>query len=209
MSNPVRTAGIVGALGGALTALSGLLVETVVTPASDIPDDRWSYPWSGAAFVAVCVVYAAFHALVYYGVLGFARGGAAGTGRAARIGTATALAGTAVLFVSEFLSIPVADQRVDDTGAALVGACFGLGTLLSAVGFVVAGVATVRAAHWDGWRRYTPLATGVWLTALVFLAMTPLLPVGVAVYGLLLTALGVAVATGPVRTAAPAPRAAA
>jgi len=195
MSNPVRTAGVVGAIGGALSALSGLLVETVVKPATDVPDDRWSYPWSGGAFVAVCVVYAVFHALVYYGILGFARSGVAGPGRAARIGTATALAGTAVLLVAEFLSIPVADQRVDDPGAGLVGACFGLGTLLSAVGFLVAGVATVRAARWDGWRRYTPLALGVWTTVLVFLAMTPLLPVGVAVYGLLLTALGVALAT--------------
>jgi hypothetical protein len=32
--------------------------------------------------------------------------------------------------------------RMDDTGARLVGACFGLGTLLSAIGFIVAGTAT-------------------------------------------------------------------
>lgn len=197
MSNHIRTAGVVGAIGGALTALSGLLVEAVVKPTTDVADDRWSYPWSGGAFVAVCVVYAGFHALVYYGVLGFARSGVAGPGRAARVGTVTALAGTAVLFLAELLSIPVADRSVDDPGAALVGACFGLGTLLSAIGFLAAGVATVRAARWDGWRRYVPLATGVWLTALVFLAMTPLLPVGVAVYGLLIVALGVAVATQP------------
>jgi len=73
--------------------------------------------------------------------------------------------------------------------------------VLSAAGFLVAGVATVRAARWDGWRRYTPVATGIWLTAMLFLVVTPALAVGVAVYGLLLTALGVALTTRPVPAA--------
>jgi hypothetical protein len=193
----IRRAGILGVLGGALTALAGILVQGVVMPASDVSDEMWSYPWSSDAFVAVSAVYAVLHALVFVGILGYARSGVAGTGRAARAGTATALAGTAVLLVAELLSIPVADQRLDDSGAGLVGACFGLGTALSAIGFLVAGVATVRAARWDGWRRFVPLATGIWLTVLVGLAMTAALPFGVGVYGLCVTALGVALVTQP------------
>jgi hypothetical protein len=135
--------------------------------------------------------------LVFVGILGYARSGVAGPGRSARVGTVIALTGTAVLFAAELLSIPIADQRIDDTGAGLVGACFGLGTLLSAVGFIVAGVATLRAARWDGWRRFVPLVTGIWLAVLVFLAATPALTVGVTLYGLFLTALGVALWTQP------------
>jgi hypothetical protein len=208
MRNTLHRAGMIGVLGGALTAISGLVVEVIVKPTSDVSDEMWSYPWSGGAFVAVCVLYAVFHALVFVGVLGYARSGVAGPGRAARIGTGTALVGTAVLLVAEVLSIPIADQRNDDTGAGLVGTCFGLGTFLSAVGFIVAGVATMRAARWDGWRRYVPLATGIWLMALVGLAMTPLLTIGVAVYGVLIAALGVALVTQP-EPAASRPRSAA
>jgi hypothetical protein len=197
----IRRAGILGVLGGALTTLSGVLVQGVVLPASDVSDEMWSYPWESGAFVTVSAVYAVLHALVFVGILGYARSGVAGTGRGARAGTTIALAGTAVLLVAELLSIPVADQRLDDTGPGLVGACFGLGTALSAVGFIVAGVATVRAARWDGWRRFVPLATGVWLAILVGLAMTAALAFGVGLYGLLIAALGVALVTQPTPSA--------
>lgn len=193
----IRRAGLLGAVGGALTVISGVVVQGVVQPASDVSDEMWSYPWSSGALVAVSLVYAAFHALVFIGVLGFARSGVAGPGRGARVGTVVALTGTAVLFAAELLSIPVADQRMDDTGAGLVGACFGLGSVLSAIGFIVAGIATVRDGRWDGWRRFVPLGTGIWLAALVALAATPALAIGVTLYGLFLVALGVALWTQP------------
>jgi hypothetical protein len=193
----VRRAGIVGTAGGVLTALSGAAVATYVVPVTDVPDTMWSYPWSSGALVPVSVAYAVLHGLVLVGLLGFGRSGVAGDGRAARLGVMAAVVGTAVLFVAELLSIPVASQRVDDTGAGLVAACFGVGTIVSAVGFVVAGVATLRARRWDGWRRFTPLATGIWLAAMMALVMTPALAVAVMLYGLLLTALGVALVTRP------------
>ena len=145
----------------------------------------------------VSLAYAAFFVLIFVGVLGFARSGVAGPGRGARIGTVVALAGTALFFAGELLSIPVADQRLDETGAGLVTACFGVGNLLSAIGFIVAGVATVRAGQWDGWRRFVPLATGIWLVVLLGLVATPALAIGVGLYGLCLTALGVALWTQP------------
>jgi hypothetical protein len=117
-----------------------------------------------------------------------------------------AVVGTLLLAVAELASIPVADQRMDDTGPGLVGAGFGLATLVSAAGLLVAGVATVRAGYWSGWRRFAPLAVGVWLAAMIALVDTPALAVSVTLYGLLLTGLGVAVATGPVPAARrPAP----
>jgi hypothetical protein len=126
------------------------------------------------------------HVLVFVGVLGFARGGLAGKSRGARVGVALALAGTALLFIGELASIAVRDQKVDDTGAELVGAIFAIAIVLSAVGFLS-----------SGWRRYAPLGVGIWATVLLGLNMTKALPAGVALYGLCLLALSVALYTQP------------
>ena len=193
----IRRAGLLGAIGGALTVISGAIIQGIVQPASDVSNEMWSYPWTSDAYVPVSLVLAALYALVFIGVLGFARSGVAGPGRGARVGTVVALTGTAVFFAAQLLSITVADQRVDLNGAGLVAACFALGGVLSAIGFIVAGIATVRARRWDGWRRYVPLATGIWLVALNILVVTPTLATATAVYGLLLTALGVALWTQP------------
>jgi hypothetical protein len=193
----LRRAGLLGAVGGALTAISGVVVQGFVQPASDVSDEMWSYPWSSDALVPVSLLYALFYALIFAGILGYARSGVAGPGRSARVGTVLALTGTAVLFAAELLSIPIADKRVDEAGSVLVTVCFALGTLVSAIGFIVAGVATVRAGQWNGWRRFVPLATGIWLAVLNGLAPTPALASGVTLYGLLVTALGVALWTQP------------
>ncbi|KJK45352.1 hypothetical protein UK23_26395 [Lentzea aerocolonigenes] len=188
--------------GAAATVLSGVLTQFFVLPSTTVADTQWSYPWPSDTFVLVCLVYAVFHALVLVGVLGFARGDAVGTSRAARAGGALAVAGTGVLLVAELASIPFRDEALSATGPSVVGAVFGLGTLLTAVGFLMLGVTTLRAGVWQGWRRYVPLATGVWTTLLVGLAATPLLPFGVGVYGLCLLLLGVAMRSPVVATTA-------
>jgi hypothetical protein len=193
----IRRAGTVGAIGGALTALSGLVVQAVVQPASTVSDQVWSYPWSPALLGPVSVVYAVFHGLVLYGVFGLARSGIAGPGRGARVGTTLAMVGTALLAVAELVSIPFADQPLDAPGPSAVGALFGLATVLSGVGFVVAGVTTLQAGAWSGWRRFVPLVTGLWLILTTGLAMTAALAAGVGVYGLCLLALGLALRSQP------------
>lgn len=185
--------------GGAITALSGLVVQAVVLPSTTVPDTQWSYPWSPDVFVPITLLYAVFHGLVMVGVVGYARSGAAGTNR---VGPALAVAGTAALFVAELASLPFRADPIDAAGPAAVGTLFGLGTLLTGIGFLVAGLATVRAGVWHDWRRYVPLATGIWSTLLVGIAFTPALAAGVGVYGLGILALGLAL-----RTPAPATRA--
>ena len=106
-------------MGGALTAISGLVVAGIIQPASDVSDDMWSFPWSSDALVPVSVLYAVFHALVLVGLLGFARSGVSGEGRSGRVDTSVAMIGTVLLLVAELASIPVAGQRLDDTGAGL------------------------------------------------------------------------------------------
>ncbi|MEU4195332.1 hypothetical protein AB0E69_25760 [Kribbella sp. NPDC026611] len=189
MNRNLSTAGLTGA---ALTTLTGLAVEVVVKPATDVSDQQWSYPWTSGPFVAVSIGYAVLHLLVFLGMLAVLR---ALTSRTARIGAGIAAAGTLVLLLAEIASIPIADQRLDDTGAQVIGAFFGAGVALTAIGLLTAGIAVLRSNDWTGWQRYVPLGAGVWSLVLIGLSMTSALPLGVAVYGLTLCALFLAVRT--------------
>jgi hypothetical protein len=194
----LRRGAIAGMVGATATAISGLVVQAVIQPATSVSDKMWSYPFSSSALIPMSILGALLHLLVFIAVLAFARSGLAGPSRAARIGLILALAGTALLFVGELASIPVRDQHVDDTGATIAAAIFGIGGVLSAVGFVAAGLATARAGLWHGWRRFTPLATGISIGAVLGLQLVDALAAGITVYGLCLLALAVALYTQPV-----------
>ncbi|TDO56795.1 hypothetical protein EV651_112182 [Kribbella sp. VKM Ac-2571] len=196
-----RNLGITGLIGAAVTTLTGLAVEVVVKPASEISDKLWSYPWSADAFVPVSIVYAVLHLLVFLGMVAVFR---AMTTRAGRIGAALAAGGTLVLLLAELASVPIADQRLDDTGPQLVGACFGLGVALTAIGLIVAGVVALRL--WTGWQRYAALLAGVWSVVMIGLSMTSALPLGVTIYGITLCVLFAAVLTRRTQAAASNPR---
>jgi hypothetical protein len=196
-TDSLRRAAIAGIVGATGTVIGGLVVQIVVQPATTVSDEMWSYPFSSAALVPVSILRASLQVLVFIVVLGAARSGLAGTSRSAHIGLFLALAGTALLFVGELASIPIRDQRGDDTGAAIVGAIFGIGGLLSATGFIAAGLATARAGLWQSWRRFTPLATGISIGGVLALQPVGALDAGVAVYGFCLLALAVALYTQP------------
>jgi hypothetical protein len=189
---------------GAGTAIAGAVLAFGIQPATDISDDFWRYPWSSSgAFVAFSVFSAVLHALVIVGLVAFARSGAAGSSRGAAVGVALAVAGTALLLVGELASIPIRNAQVDDTSAVIVGAIFGLASIASTCGFLLVGWATLRAGVWHGWRRFTPLVTGIWLVILtpVALASPTLLHGGVGIYGLCLLAMAIALRTAPGRAA--------
>jgi hypothetical protein len=196
-NDSVRAAAVSCAVGAAATTIGGIAVQAIVQPATAVPDDRWSYPWSSSALIPISILWASLHVLVFYGVLGFARSGIAGTSRSARLGAAAALGGTAMLFVGELASIAVRNQLTDDTGATIVGAIFGIAILLTSVGFLAVGTATIRSGNWYGWRRLTPLSAGIASCALLGLNSTKALPTGVAVYALCLLTLGIALYTQP------------
>ena len=173
-----------------------MLVLAVTTQAvqtdTDIPTHQWSYPWWSQAAVLFYLLSAGAQALLAVGILGLRRRGVTGASRAGNLGLAAAVAGTVLLVIGELASIPIRHQLVDDGWPRVVETVFGVGTVATAVGFLVAGVATVRAGVWRDWRRFTPLAIGIWSVALIGLQFTPALPTAVAVYGLCFLALGVA-----------------
>lgn len=184
--------------GSAVIALAGAVLALALQPTTSVSDDLWRYPFSSSgAFVAFSAVSAVLYGLVMNGLVAFGRGGAAGRSRSATVGVAAAVIGTALFLVGQVASIFIRDARFDDTEAQIVIACFALGSFISMIGFLLAGRATARAGIWDGWRRFTPLATGLWLVVLNVLpvAVPALLNAGVGIYGLCLLAVAVAMHT--------------
>jgi len=117
-----------------------------------------------------------------------------GTGR---IGAIFALLGCIVFVAAHAVSLIFRDARVDDPEGLAAIALFLLGTLCSAGGFIVAGVAVVRAGRWTSWRRYSVLPVGIWMLCIVPLQFTPLLPLTVAVYAATVSAFAVALLAEP------------
>jgi hypothetical protein len=192
----LRRAGMACIAGALITAI-GTAVSQIVQASTAVSEEAWSYPWASGTFVGISLLWGISHALIFIGLLGLRRSGLAGPTRGATVGLALPLTGTALLLVGELASIPIRDQNVDDTGPAIVGSVFGLGTLLSAIGLILAGKATMQAGLWRDWRRFTPLVTGVWALVLVGLVFTEVMAAGIAVYGLCFLALGVALYTRP------------
>jgi hypothetical protein len=152
----------------------------------------------GRQLAPVSVLFALFHLLVFLGMVAFAR---SVSSRGARVGSALALVGTFVFFLAEFATIPFADQRMDETGPQIVGAAFGLGVTLTAVGLIVAGISVLRSGGWHWWRRYAPLGAGLWSLVMIGLSFTGALAAGVAIYGISLCVLYLAVYTLPTEEA--------
>jgi hypothetical protein len=195
----------------AIALIAGAIIHTAAGLAGQfaqartlVSDDRFSYPWTSAELVVVSFAEALAFGL---GLLGFAAlraGGVAGPTRAARAGLGAALAGSVLFVVAELASIPVRDELADQGWAGAVGGVFGLATLLLGGGLTAAGVAARRARLWEGWRPTALLACGVWTLALLGIVITPLMPLGVAVMGVLQAAIGIALMTRPTPVAAEA-----
>lgn len=137
------------------------------------------------------VLQGVIHVAELAGVIALLLSGAAGTGWLGRTGLGAAVLGQVVLVVAELVY-----PGDPDLGDQL----FGVGPVLSALGMVAAGVAVLRAGTWTGWRRFTPLAVGLWsivvLTPALVVSGGPPAPVAlwaIAGWDLTWLLLGVAV----------------
>jgi hypothetical protein len=118
----------------------------------------------------------------------------ASAGRAANVGLKVVVAGTALLFLCELLTIPLVDTVASATSSSIVDTLFGLATVLVTFGMIAAGSTLLRARPWGSWRRYAPLTCGVLSLVVVPLQFTSASWLGIAIYGLGYGVLGSAAA---------------
>ena len=184
-------AGATTVAAGAVQADGGILTQAY-RGASPVADERLTFPWEGATAVATTLTWGITQLMLVGALLVFARSGAVGPGRAGRTGAALAVAGGAAFVGGHALTLLFLDAVVDDPVGVAVIAVFAVGGLLNLVGFLMAGIATLRAGRWSSWRRFTPLAVAAGMVAVMPLQFTPLLPLSVAVYSAGIVALGLA-----------------
>lgn len=164
----IRVAGWLCLVAGLLGVASGVYLA-VMEPAVD--DGLWSYPQSTGEFAWTQLWFAIQHLGLLAGILALGRSGAAGQRRGARAATLVAAGGMGALAVTELVAILPAEEPVDATFPMVLGAVYGLVCTVLGVSLTVLGVQVVRAGVWAGWRRWVPLALGVWVFVPMFPAM--------------------------------------
>ena len=163
----VGPSGLVCLAAGLLGAASGVFLA--LYPAQ-VPDDRYSYPFTAAGFAAIQVWFCIHHLGLLAGVAALGPSGALGPGPAGRWGARLAVAGVALLSLTELLAVTARHRTLGD-GTATLDTLYSISSLLIGVGLITAGIAVRRAGRWRGWRSLVVLVAGVW----VFVPMVPAL----------------------------------
>lgn len=184
-------------LAGALLTIATSVEVGVAAANTTVPDDLFRYPFSHDGAVMFSIVASITHLLIWLGVLTMWRSGAIGAGHAARRGVMAVLAGTGLLFVCEWASIPLMHHTTHYGWSHIVLAGFGVASLAVTFGMLAIGVVAPRAGTLHGWRRYAPLACGLLSLTVIPLQFTSAIWLGVAVYGLGYGLLGTALITDP------------
>lgn len=106
-----------------------------------------AFGWSGAVLTLA-------HVAVLFGVAALATSAAARPGWLKNLGFAAALSGLGAQVAGEALI------RFDmNLGNVFFTACMPL----MGIGMILVGVAVIRTATWSGWRRFAPLACGLYI----------------------------------------------
>lgn len=181
-----------GLIVAAATQIDAGITTSAFRSASPASEDSLNFPWYGSLAGTIFTWWSFASLFLVIGFAAFARSRAVGTSRAGRTGSWAAALGAATIVVAEFLSAANADAMMSDPISKSIMALFATATVLIAAGLTFAGVATLRAGRWSGWRRFVPLANGVWAFVLVPIQFTTSLPIGVCVLAVLQVALGAA-----------------
>ena len=160
----LRSYGAASAASGVLGVVAGL-VTWLYDPA--VPKDQWSYPFTTTTQWAVSVLLAIAHSLTAVGIMGVLRARPHGGRRAAEVTLYIAVAGFVLLSIAELLSGAIGGRDLDSVSATWVSTVFGVASLMTAVGGVVAGAVIVRTHRWTGIGAWMVLASGVVMLVLV------------------------------------------
>ena len=167
-TNVTRTTGRWCAIGA--TTLTLGTIATALIPTS-VPNTAMSYPYTPTTYAITMIIWAACHTLIFLGTLGLARSGAVGTSRIGQVGLWIALAGMAVIPPGTAAFALIASGQADSPAANTLRSILGFASLVAGIGFVLGGIAILRAGRWQGWHRFAPLLCGLY----VFVALTPVL----------------------------------
>lgn len=164
----VPGAGLACLVAGLLGALSGIVLA--VWP-GQVSDDMYSYPLTATGFAAAQAWFFVQHLGLLAGIAALAVAGVMAPSALSRWGVGLAGLGVAGLAVTELLAITARHSTYPGEGTGALDTAYGVTTIVTGVGLVLAGLAVRRGGVWDGWRRVVVLAAGVW----VFVPMIPAL----------------------------------
>lgn len=159
-------AGIIGLVAGVLGSVSALVL--LAWP-PQVAEGLVKYPFTTTGFLLAQAWFAVQHVGLFIALLALAASGAAGTGRFARGGAWVAAVGMLLLTLAELLAMRYADWADEVANAGLMGTAYGIASVVIGLGMLVAGIGVLRARVWTGWHRWTPLAIGI----AVFAVITP------------------------------------
>lgn len=160
----VKTAGLLCLIGAVIGAIGGL-VTGFIPPA--VSSDWYSYPYKPSGFLVAEFAFTLNHVLLFVGVLGLSRSGAAGSGSIGRVGVWISLAGLVAFTLCEVRAMTLATSPYPGPGTGFLDTSYGVASILVGVGLMLAGVAVVRANEWTGWRRFIVLICGAALFVIV------------------------------------------
>jgi hypothetical protein len=138
----VLRAGTASTASGLLGVLAGVITAIQVAAGSDVPADQWSHPAGKTFFLVFSLGLAVAHVLSAVGVAGVVR--PEGGSRSVTTTLWASIAGLYLLGVAEVASGLIGGQPNDGGAAAAVGTLFGVASLLSAIGGLVAGPILLR-----------------------------------------------------------------
>jgi hypothetical protein len=154
----VRTAGqliVVAAFAG---AVGGLVTGFIPT---DVEPSQYSYPYTPTGFLVAEIVFALNHVLILVGMFGISRSGVLGDRTFGHTGVWISVVGWALLTLCEVGSMTLANSVAPTPRTETLGMGYGVATVLTGVGLVLAGVAIARQGAWAGWARFVTLACGI------------------------------------------------
>lgn len=184
-------------IAGATLTVVACIAVSIDRSSSNVAHDLFRYPLTHGMFVWLTLYASLTHLLIVVGLVCLRDVGVTGRSRTARVGLNAAIVGTALLFVCELASLPIAGQHNSDTWPTIVDAGFGAASVTVTAGMLAVGISTVRGRSWSSWRRNAPLICGLLSLTTIPLQFTAALEIGIAVYGLGYAVLGVAMLTDP------------
>ncbi len=164
----VTRAGAICAAAGILGAVSGIVLA--LYPAQ-VSEDMFSYPNTAGEFTVIQTWFFVQHLGLLAGIAALARAETMARGRNARWGIGLAVAGMALLAVTELIAITARSSTYPGEGTGTLDLLYGVSSVAVGVGLVLAGIAVRRRGRWTGWRGLVVLVAGIF----VFVPMMPAL----------------------------------